>query len=222
MLPILKSIWKEDKRKILTPCIIAILTGLIGLLFSLWQTSLKNLRDKDSILYSKTTKYTLDSIHYITETTEQRMTIKEFKKLHERDSLAFNNLNIKLRNTEHIINAGITLHGNFIPKASVTDTVVELMFSEKYDTLKVYKDYFTDGYLTYNRVQIENKEPSIIYSYKDKLLLNINRYHNLRKAPNLLPKLRTFLGKKKDYKVNAVFSNPLAKVDSLEFITIKK
>lgn len=218
---IINDIIKKYKAKIIVAVIIAILTGLIALLFNLWQNAIIESKRKDTIILTKTKEYyTKDSLKVI-EVTQQQMTIKEYEELNKKYVEKIKSMNIKTNRLEEIISTNIQVSNNFIPNVSSYDSITFFTDSIVYDTIKVYNEKYNDGYLDYKRIQIGDKAPVVSYTYTDSLLLVVNKYHKIEKRPKFLPKLREKLGRKNDYKINAVFSNKACKISDLRYIKIK-
>src|SRR5574343_1512476 len=120
---IINDIIKKYKAKIIVAVIIAILTGLIALLFNLWQNAITESKRKDTIILTKTKEYyTKDSLKVI-EVTQQQITIKEYEELNKKYVEKIKSMNIKTNRLEEIISTNIQVSNNFIPNVSSYDSI---------------------------------------------------------------------------------------------------
>ena len=214
----------KNRKTIILALIISFLTGSVGFFYSRMNHYIDENKRKDTIIFTQTRDYyTKDSLHVI-ETTEQIMTKKEYEKLHKEDSVKLAQLGIKTRNLESIISMDFKSHGSFSPKVTYSDTIlwVNTVDSIVFDTVQVEKESFNDGYLKYDRIKIGEQKPIVNYTYQDSLFIAKNLYHKINKLPNFLPKLRTWIGRKNDVKLNVLFSNKATTIKGLRFISIEK
>lgn len=217
----IKIFFAKNKTKIIIAALILLLCGLSIFFYSNWRYTVAESKAKDTILFAKTTQHTNDSIHYYTEATEQQMTIEQYKKLHETDSLT-TLMAINLRNTEHIINMQLIASGQFTPHETVYDSLIVFSPKEIPDTIQVTKDTYDNGYLKYKCIQLAQGPKLVNYTYTPGLSININLYHLVKKWTKFLPKLRAKLGAKNDRKVDVISNDPNLKISKLDFITIHK
>lgn len=219
-----KAFWKKNKSKIILAVVIAILTGAVAFLWNRMNHYIDECHAKDTIIYTQTHDYyTKDSVHVI-ETTQQQMSLNEYKSKDSLNARKIEAMGVKMKRLESLVSFNYTAGNSFTPHKEICDTVLWLNGYDTlfFDTVKVEKESYNDGYLIYSRIQVADKPSLVKYTYTDSLIAAASVYHKIKHCPGLLPKLREKIGRKLDVKLDASFANKNAIIKDIKYIKIIK
>lgn len=216
MLNFITTFWKKQKVKIILAIIIALLTGIIGVGFSVFQKKLNNSIDTNNrlteVILNKTIQYKDNTGRFVTETTEQRVTIEEYKKIiasgdKEKTYLKtqVESMGVKLKKIESMGIYGTEIKYDSIP-----------VFVYLTDSTQI--DKYNDGYVNLTRTKNSNSDSAIYnINIKDSLIWTVNWYFLEKwKFKNI------FKWRDKYYKLDAKLMNPKAEITYSQFFKFPK
>jgi len=217
MLNFIRSFWKKQRVKITLAAVIAILTGIIGLGFFFFQEKLKKeIETKNrmaEIIHTRQVQYTDNMGKLVTEVTEQRVTIEEYKQMVENGDVE------KSKLKKQVEAMGV--------KLKMVETMGNMSFETKYDSIPVFvyisdsgneNESYCDDYISLFRTKELGSDTAIYdINIKDSLIWSIDWYFKDKwKFKNI------FMPRDKYYKLNAKLLNPKAEITYSRFYKFPK